>query len=64
MFIQLFPDLKWDLLARECPKSSNSSIVLGLVFKEGYDNVLIKGPNSTSPEVTMTTKFLGAENLF
>ena len=30
------------------------SIVIGLLFNEAYDNGLIKGPSSTSPQVKNT----------
>lgn len=62
LFIQLFSDLKWDLLAKEVCPEKNSSLLLGLVFKEGYDNVLIKGPNSTSPEAKDFRNFWGTKS--
>ena len=60
-FFQLFNDLKWDLLA-EYPKKTNNPVVFGLIFKEGYDNVLIKGPNSTSPEAKHFRDFWGSKS--
>ncbi len=44
-------NFQWDINSLVTNKNDHK-IVVGLIFNEGFDNQLIKGPISTSPEVS------------
>lgn len=52
--------LKWNLDSK--PSESLPSVTIGLVFNDTFDNILIKGPSSTSPEAVEFRKFWGPKS--
>ncbi|RNA10246.1 hypothetical protein BpHYR1_032766 [Brachionus plicatilis] len=63
--------MKEEKFSKECsntkltnskPSETLPSIIIGLLFSDSFDNILIKGPSSTSPEAVEFRKFWGSKS--
>ncbi|CAF0704690.1 unnamed protein product [Brachionus calyciflorus] len=60
IFVELVKKIKWNLSSK--PSEDLPSVAIGLFFNDKYDNALIKGPSSTSPEAIEFRRFWGAKS--